>query len=374
MADHVLVPGARAREAFVSSAEQGFAGFADADQDASDSDQTIADYDQTFSDLDQSASERDQRASDRDQRAADRDQADADRSITSSEASRWSDTRRSRSQSSIDRDISVRARQESASARDVVAQQRDMDADTRDRRAQRRDELAAGLDAEMEALERADTAGGSDSPPRLALRARRRAAAARESSARARAGAAEDRAAAYADRVRAAEDRGVTAQRELALERLDFLTGALRHSGGMEGLRRELDRSRRVHESLTVAFIDVDGMKAFNQAHGDRDGDALLQGVVASVKSVLRQDYLIARIGGDEFVCVLHGRTTNLSSDRFAQIAADVAVRHGGASITVGFAHARDDDRPEQLITRAEDAMNAARRERAAASQPKSEG
>ncbi len=346
----------------------------DADHGSSDSDQTNADYDQTFSDVDQSASERDQRASDRDQRAADRDQAGADQSVRSSQASRWSDTRRSRSQSSVDRDISVRARRESAITRDAVARERDMDAGTRDARAQRRDELAAALDAEMEALERADTAGVNGSSPQLALRARRRAAAARESSARARAAAAEDRVAAHADRVRAAEDREAAAQGELALERLDHLTGALRHSGGLEGLRRELERTRRAHESLTVAFIDVDGLKAVNQARGDREGDALLQGVVASVRSVLRNDYLIARLGGDEFVCVLYRQTPSNLSERFAQIAAEVAERHDGARVTVGFADARNEDRPEQLIARAEDAMNAARRERAAASQRQSGG
>jgi GGDEF domain-containing protein len=189
-----------------------------------------------------------------------------------------------------------------------------MDAGTRDARAQRRDELAAALDAEMEALERADTAGVNGSPPQLALRARRRAAAARESSARARAAAAEDRAAAYADRVRAAEDREAAAQGELALERLDHLTGALRH------------------------------------------------------------DYFIARLGGDEFGCVLYQQTQSDLSERFAQIAAEVAERHDGARITVGFADARNEDRPEQLIARAEAAMNAARRERAAASQRQSGG
>ncbi len=372
--DHdVFVP--RAREAFSGGAEQRRS--ADADQDASDFDQTIADYDQTFSDGDQSASERDadhnQQAADRDQQAADRDQADADPSLRDSQRSRWANTRRSRSQSSIGRDISVRARRESALARDAVAQQRDLDADTRDGRARRRDELAAALDAEMEALERADTATGSGSPPQLALRARQRAALARESSARARASAADDRAAAHADRVRAAEDRGATAQRELLMERLDQLNGAQRHSSGLGGLRRELDRTRRVHESLTVAFFDVDDLDAVNQERGDREGDALLQEVVARVKGALRDDYFIARLGGDEFVCVLYGWDPNSLGGRFAQIAAEVAERHGGATIIIGPADARSEDCPEQLFPRAEHAMHTARREHAKANERQSE-
>jgi len=169
-------------------------------------------------------------------RFGDADQADADRPLRDGQASRWADTRRSRSQSSSDRDIAGRARRESALARDAVAQQRDRDADTRDGRAQRRDELAAALDAEMEALERADTADGSGNLPQLALRARRRAAIARESSARARVCAAEDRAAAYADRVRAAEDRGASVQAELArYARRELAAASLPQSGGQAG-------------------------------------------------------------------------------------------------------------------------------------------
>jgi hypothetical protein len=129
-----------------------------------------------------------------------------------------------------------------------------MEADIRDARARRREQLAAALDAEMEAFERADMANASDSPPQLAARARRRAAIARENAAQARASAAQDRAAAHADRVRAAEDRGATARRELALERLDHLSVALPHNGGPPGLRRELEVARRADEPLKAAI------------------------------------------------------------------------------------------------------------------------
>ena len=55
---------------------------------------------------------------------------------------------------------------------------------------------------------------------------------------------------------RAAEDR-LAAQAELALETADDLTGALRRNAGLEALRRELERRRRTHESLTVALLSL---------------------------------------------------------------------------------------------------------------------
>jgi diguanylate cyclase (GGDEF)-like protein len=341
----------------------------DGDQTASDADQTGADFDQTCSDIDQSASERDQYAADRDQQAADRDQATAARlrQRTGSE-SEWEDTRRTRSQTTIDRDMSSQSRRESARARDGVAEDRDKVAEVRDARARRRDELAAALDAEMAQVERFDTAGANGSllPSQEAFRDRERAAAARERAAQARDAAARERAAAALDRARAAEDRRA-AKAELALEGADDLTGALRRNAGLEALRRELERSRRTHESLIVAFLDVDGLTAVNDGHGHAAGDELLRGVVQCVKRHVRPCDFILRFSGDEFVCVLSGQDLSGSHERFARAGAELAQRHGGASISVGLAQAGAEERPEQLIARADQAMVAKRRERASA-------
>ena len=79
---------------------------------------------------------------------------------------------------------------------------------------------------------------------------------------------------------------------------------------------------------------------------------------------MLRDSYLIARVGGDEFLCVVYGQARNNLRERFAQIATKLAECHDGAGITVGFVDARAQDGPEQLIAAAQAAMNATRRER----------
>lgn len=339
----------------------------DRGQTTSDDDQTGADFDQSFSDLDQRASDRDQRASDRDQRAADRDQKSAEGLQDQGEvAGEWADSRRARAQTTIDRDISAHVRRESAQARDAIAERRDAAADARDANATTRDALVAALDAELTQLEHADFAASANGTLELAegaLADLRRAANARERAALERRAAARDRAAARADRIRAAEDR-IEFIAELAREDTDHLTGALRRNGGLEGLRRELERCRRTNQPLTVAFIDVDALKAINDQHGHADGDAVLRDVVACVKRVLRPYDLIIRFGGDEFVCVLCGHNPVSLELRFAQVAAVLAQHRNGASITVGFAQAGAQDSPEQLIARADQAMIAVRRQR----------
>jgi diguanylate cyclase (GGDEF)-like protein len=354
---------------------------ADLDQASSDRDQLASDRDQKAADRDQLASDQDQKAADRDQCASDRGQAEVDELRSGAGAPDSSaETRRMRAQATIERDISSHARRESSSARDSLAETRDEQAEARDATARTRDELDAALDAEMAQLDRSDSAAEGGSPraraqapgdhrsaAAAAVRERgalaREAAAVRERGALAREAAARDRAAASADRARAAEDRRA-AQADLALEGVDHLTGALRRNGGLKALRRELERRRRTQESLMVAFIDVDGLKAVNDERGHADGDEVLRGVVHCVMRVLRPYDVIMRFGGDEFVCVLSGQDLSGLHERFARAAAELSQRHDGASITVGVAHAAADERAEQLIARADQAMIAKRRQR----------
>jgi diguanylate cyclase (GGDEF)-like protein len=322
------------------------------DQWRSETDQAGAEFDQTWSDLDQSAS-------DSDQVAADQSQPDGH------VGSGWRGLPRRRLQIAIERDISSDARGEGA--RDTRAEHRDDDADARDADARTRDALMAAMDGELALRMRFDEAAIRDGVLSLLERAvadRRRVTAVLERSAVAREAAARDRAAARADRVRAAEDRRA-AQAALVVEGIDDLTGALRRNGGLGGLRRELERTRRTTESLTVAFIDVDHLKQVNDEHGHIAGDTLLRAVVASVKRVLRPYDLIMRFGGDEFVCVLCGQTPGGLQQRFAQVGVDLARRYAGASMTVGFAQAVAEDSPEKLIARADQAMIAVRQKRA---------
>ncbi len=85
----------------------------------------------------------------------------------------------------------------------------------------------------------------------------------------------------------------------------DELTGTLRRAPGVAAVEREVARARRLKESLSVAFIDVDNLKRANDSHGHAAGDRLLKGVANLLQEQLRGQDLIFRFGGDEFVCLL---------------------------------------------------------------------
>ena len=340
------------------------ADFADGvdDQSLSDADQSTTDDDQSAADLDQSAADRDESASEQDQLAADRDQiaADDDRAVerghVPEEGNGWARSRRARAKSGRDREAATRIRALTAIARDDAATHRDHSASARDDAARARDELAAKLDADLAQLDLEESAEASEGDALRRVRDRRRAGLGRSRAALQREAAAHDRELAARDRAEAAHDRRLAAD-ELAAEGIDDLTGAMLRRVGLGAIQREMDRTRRSGESLVVAYVDVDGLKAVNDSVGHMAGDALLSSVAESISYDLRSYDVICRFGGDEFLCSLTGQDSDGARDRFRQIGERLANATSGATITVGFAERSPDDTVEALVGRADAAL-----------------
>ena len=93
------------------------------------------------------------------------------------------------------------------------------------------------------------------------------------------------------------------AQQELA--RTDVLTGLCSRRAFEERLKHDLALARRRHSPLTLAYVDLDGFKAVNDARGHAEGDRVLQVVGRSLRDSIRGTDTAARIGGDEFALIL---------------------------------------------------------------------
>ncbi|MDP8243439.1 MAG: sensor domain-containing diguanylate cyclase [Candidatus Hinthialibacter antarcticus] len=92
------------------------------------------------------------------------------------------------------------------------------------------------------------------------------------------------------------------------LERLasrDELTGAYNRRTFLEKANVEFVRCRRYSKPLSVLMIDLDHFKAINDAHGHAAGDAVLNSIVSTCKTTLRETDLLGRIGGEEFMVLL---------------------------------------------------------------------
>jgi diguanylate cyclase (GGDEF)-like protein len=87
--------------------------------------------------------------------------------------------------------------------------------------------------------------------------------------------------------------------------RTDPLTGVYNRRFLEEFLGREIARSRRGQQPLSILLLDLDGFKAFNDRHGHLAGDQTLAAVAAGLRDGVRATDVVARFGGDEFVVVL---------------------------------------------------------------------
>ena len=83
----------------------------------------------------------------------------------------------------------------------------------------------------------------------------------------------------------------------------DKLTGLPNRRALAESLER-LSEDGQCPADFTVVFIDLDGYKAVNDLYGHEVGDRLLIKIGSLLQSVLRENDLAARIGGDEFVLI----------------------------------------------------------------------
>lgn len=86
---------------------------------------------------------------------------------------------------------------------------------------------------------------------------------------------------------------------------IDPLTGLPNRLLFGEKLKDGLERASREDRPLAVLFLDLDNFKIINDSLGHNVGDTLLKSVAERLSGALRASDTLARMGGDEFTCVL---------------------------------------------------------------------
>ena len=115
--------------------------------------------------------------------------------------------------------------------------------------------------------------------------------------------------------------------------------------------REELRRSR-TRESLAVAVLDLDGIRAINARHGAPAGTEVLRRCAEAVSSTIRAVDQLARTGPDDFSVLLHAadsRSAQVWADRF-ELALEIHSRdHPAAPVTCSVGFADSDEAPTLL-------------------------
>ena len=169
-------------------------------------------------------------------------------------------------------------------------------------------------------------------------------------------------------RVRKAAERRA---HELAYH--DPLTGLYNRRALSSELARTLSRAKRDNHAASVLMLDLDRFKPVNDVYGHTVGDQLLSAVGTRLRSVLRVEEFLARIGGDEFaVLISHPLGGNDEAVKVAERLIDVmkapfalGFMEVSVGLTAGIAHFPcDAELADQLIERADVALYQAKAHR----------
>jgi diguanylate cyclase (GGDEF)-like protein/PAS domain S-box-containing protein len=99
-------------------------------------------------------------------------------------------------------------------------------------------------------------------------------------------------------------------QRHQQLDRLahhDQLTGLPNRLYLAAHLPGDIEEAKKAGTMLAVLFLDLDRFKHINDSRGHETGDKLLKTVAQRVRSTVRTQDVVVRMGGDEFVVILKG-------------------------------------------------------------------
>jgi diguanylate cyclase (GGDEF)-like protein len=164
--------------------------------------------------------------------------------------------------------------------------------------------------------------------------------------------------------------RAEVARLESRVEELDRLANmdALAPIANRRGLITQLDlliaRHERHGTPAAMLFVDLDGLKAINDAFGHCAGDAALIHLSELMLSSVRQTDLVARIGGDEFAILLDHAGEASACETAARLADAVAgceFCHDGQclplSVAIGMTPIMTGDSPETVLARADQDM-----------------
>lgn len=91
----------------------------------------------------------------------------------------------------------------------------------------------------------------------------------------------------------------------------DYLTGLANRRYMIEHIKAEAARLKRNPGEATLILADIDNFKKINDVYGHDCGDMVLKDVTSLIRSVTRQEDVLARWGGEEFLLLLTGSGLN---------------------------------------------------------------
>jgi len=150
----------------------------------------------------------------------------------------------------------------------------------------------------------------------------------------------------------------------------DPLTGLINRHIFPDRLAQAMILSQRHHKKIALLYVDLDKFKQINDVHGHLAGDAVLKEVASRLRGLLRNSDTVARMGGDEFVVILHDISSktavnNVVKKIIATLTSPILFHETRFTImvSIGISIYPDDDKQiDALLQKADKAMYQAKK------------
>lgn len=145
----------------------------------------------------------------------------------------------------------------------------------------------------------------------------------------------------------------------------DELTGVFNVRAFNSLAAQEFKLAARYGRDLSLMMIDSDDLKRVNDTYGHEAGDMLIRAVVAGIRASIKASDIVARYGGDEFVCLFPGANRDAATGIGERIRSQVADnplhvdgREVPVSVSIGVAsYPVHGDRHETVARNADKAL-----------------
>jgi diguanylate cyclase len=155
--------------------------------------------------------------------------------------------------------------------------------------------------------------------------------------------------------------------------RRDAMTDALTNLANRKAFDERLDRvcDGDDHAPLTLAILDIDHFKRFNDTWGHQTGDQVLRYVSTILSRVCSGNRFVARFGGEEFAIIFPGESAGAVTMALETILEEVSSRSlrrrstnddlGAVTLSAGFAEHLSGETASSLLERADAALYASK-------------
>lgn len=155
----------------------------------------------------------------------------------------------------------------------------------------------------------------------------------------------------------------LTHRKAIATAMIDPLTGLSNRGAMALTLNREIDRSRRLQQDMSVLMIDIDNFKQLNDRYGHLAGDDVLRQVARTLEDCVRACDACFRFGGEEFLILLSNSNLPLARQVAERVRQTIQTVNRSPdpskpiTVSVGLAHYENENDWPELVSRADKAL-----------------